>query len=65
MGDRLDPEHLPMLDRKFNPHDDLGVRYIMIGPFDDGHDLLPGWGTSPYLDWFLETFYIHYRGSVG
>lgn len=65
MIDKLDPEDLPMFDRKFDPHEDLGVRYIMLGPFDDSHDLLPGWGTSPYLDWFLETCYVHYNNWVG
>ncbi len=65
MIDRFDPRDMPMYPRKFDPHEDLGVRYIKLGPFYDGNDVLPGWGTSPYLDWFLETFYIHYRGSVG
>jgi len=56
---------MPMYSRKFNPHEDLGVRYIKIGPFYDGNDVLPGWGTSPYLDWILQTFYIHPRGLAG
>jgi hypothetical protein len=29
-------------------------------------ELYAAWacGTSPYLDWFLETFYIHRKGWV-
>lgn len=59
--DEFDIGRLPMFERKFRPHEDLGVRYIMIGPFYDGNETLPGWGSSPYLDWFLETFYYHCR----
>ena len=54
-----------MPDRKFDPHGEFGARYIKIGPFYDGNETLPGLGTSPYLDWFLQTCYVHRNNWIG